>query len=203
MAEKYLLSSAYFPPVNYISLIYRSDKIYIEKEENYIKQTYRNRCLILTANGPFALSIPVLTETSKKTRIKDIKIDYSKRWQQVHLRAFISSYKSSAYFEYYSEDIEKLITGKPKYLLELNLNSLETVLRITGISTPIEYSGFFTPVTENDYDFRYKISPKKELAGTSSQKEYYQVFSNKFGFVPGLSILDLIFNIGPDSINYL
>lgn len=203
MTEKYLLSSAYFPPIHYLSLVYRADKVFIEKEENYLKQTYRNRCLILTANGQSALTVPVLSGSYNKTPVKDIGIDYSKRWQQVHLRALISSYKSSAFFEYYFEDIEKIISGKPKYLLELNLNALKTVLRITGISTPVEYTNVFEPVKENDYDFRYTISPKKEIPGISLSKEYYQVFSYKFGFVAGLSILDLIFNLGPDAINYL
>jgi hypothetical protein len=203
MPEKYLLSSAYFPNINYLSLIYRADKVLIEREENYLKQTYRNRCLILTANGPSALTVPVLSGSEKKTIIKDIKIDYSKRWQQVHLRALISSYKSSAFFEYYFDDIKQLISGKPEYLIELNRNSLNTMLRITGISTPVSYSDVFEPVKGQDYDFRYKISPKKEIPGISSAKEYFQVFSSRFGYVPGLSILDLIFNAGPDSINYL
>jgi hypothetical protein len=203
MAEKVLLSSAYFPPSHYLSIIYRADKIFIEKEENYLKQTYRNRCVILTASGPYPLSIPVLSGSLIKTPVKDIKIDYSKRWQQVHLRALISSYKSSAYFEYYFDDIEKIISGKPKYLLELNWSTLDTVLKIIGLSKPVEFTKVFESKRGNEYDFRYDISPKKEIPGKFSQKEYYQVFSQKFGFVPGLSILDLVFNVGPDSIMYL
>jgi hypothetical protein len=203
MAEKYLLSTAYFPPVYYISLINTSDKIFIENNENYLKQTYRNRCLILTANGQSALSVPVMEGSFRKTPVKDIRIDYTKRWQQVHLRALISSYKSSAFFEYYFEDIEKVILGKPEYLLDLNMSSLTTVLKITGISTQVAYTDFFEHTRGENYDFRYSISPKKEKPGIFPAKEYYQVFSNKFGFVKGLSILDLIFNTGPDSVNYL
>jgi hypothetical protein len=203
MAEKYLLSTAYFPPVYYFSLIYGADKVLIENEENYLKQTYRNRCIILTANGTSALSVPVYSGSFRKTPVKEIKIDYSKRWQQVHLRALVSSYKSSAYFEYYFEEIEKVILGKQKYLLELNQDAMETVCKIAGISTLVDYTNVFEPVTENDFDFRYIITPKKRMPGISSEKDYYQVFNYKFGFVPGLSILDLIFNAGPDSINYL
>jgi hypothetical protein len=203
MAEKYLFSSAYFPPIEYISLITAADKAYIEKEENYLKQTYRNRCSILTANGQEALSIPVLTGSSKKIPVKEIRIDYSKRWQQVHLRALQSAYKSSAFFEYYFDDIEKVISRKTEYLLDLNLNSLSTILKFIGISTPIAFTKTFEPAADRDYDFRYTISPKKEKPGISSLKEYYQVFSNKFGFVGGLSILDLLFNAGPDSAKYL
>lgn len=203
MADKYLLSTAYFPPVSYISLINSSDKIYIENKENYLKQTYRNRCLILAANGQCALSVPVLEGSFRKTPVNEIRIDYTKRWQQVHLRALISSYKSSPFFEYYFEDIEKVILGKPEYLLDLNMNSLRTVLKLTRISTQVVYTDSFEHVNGEKYDFRYSISPKKEDPGVFPAKEYYQVFSNKFGFVRGLSILDLIFNTGPDLVNYL
>jgi hypothetical protein len=203
MPEKYLLSTAYFPPVSYISLIKRAESVFIEKEENFLKQTYRSRCLILTANGPSPIIVPVLTGRNTKTPVRDIRIDYSKRWQQVHLRAITSSYKSSAYFEYYFEEIERVIRTSPEFLLDLNSDSLETIMRITGISTKVSFTGYFEPVSEKDWDFRYRISPKKEEPGLPSLKEYYQVFSNKFQFVPGLSILDLIFNTGPDSANYL
>lgn len=98
MAEKYLLSTAYFPPVHYMALIARSDEVLIEKEENYLKQTFRNRCYILSANGPLALSVPVLLGGLHKTTLKDTRIDYSKRWQQIHTRGITSSYKSSAYY---------------------------------------------------------------------------------------------------------
>src|SRR5512133_2676176 len=106
--EKYLLSTAYFPPVHYLSLISRASNVFIEQEENYLKQTYRNRCIILTAAGPSPMIVPVMMGRNSGTRVKDIRIDYSKRWQQIHLRDIISSYNSSAYFEYYFEDIEKV-----------------------------------------------------------------------------------------------
>jgi hypothetical protein len=203
MPDNYLLSSAYFPPISYISLIHRADKILIEKEENYLKQTYRNRCKIFTTNGLSVLTVPVLSGASGKTCIKDIKIDYSKRWQQVHLRALISAYRSSAFFEYFFDLVEKLINGKEEYLLDLNMKSLEIVLKILRILTPIEYTNNFEPVKGNNNDFRYIISPKKVAYGTSLPKTYYQVFEEKFGFIPDLSVLDLIFNTGPDSIYYL
>jgi hypothetical protein len=203
MPEKYLLSTAYFPPVNYLALISRAPDVCIESEENYIKQSYRNRCIILTAGGPSPMIVPVMMGGNSRTRVKDIRIDYSKRWQQIHLRTIISSYSSSAYFEFYFDEIEKVISGKPVFLLDLNDKSLETAMRITGISTNVRYTEDFEPVMGNNYDFRYKITPKKEEPGIYPVKEYYQVFSNKFQFVRGLSVLDLIFNAGPDSINYL
>jgi hypothetical protein len=199
----FLLSSAYFPPVSYISLVHSADKIWLEKEENYIKQTYRNRCRILSANGPVILTVPVLSSASSKTCIKDVRIDYSKRWQQIHIRAIKSAYSSSAFFEYYFDLAEKLINSRENYLLDLNDRSLEMVMKIAGISTPVEYTSGFSPVRGEDFDFRYSISPKKETPETYSLREYFQVFGNKYGFVPDLSVLDLIFNTGPDAIHYM
>lgn len=204
MAEKYLLSSAYFPPVHYMALISGADEISIEREENFLKQTYRNRCYILSANGPLVLSVPVLLGSFHKTAIKDIRIDYSKRWQQIHMRGISSSYKSSAFYLYYSDLVEKVIFGDYKYLIDLNMASLETAVRITGLTSRVSFTNTFEPVGNHDYDFRYKISPKKKIPDDIFNfKEYYQVFGNKSGFVPGLSILDLIFNAGPESDNYL
>jgi hypothetical protein len=204
MAEKYLLSTAYFPPVHYMALIARSDEILIEKEENYLKQTFRNRCYILSSNGPMVLSVPVLLGSFHKTALKDIKIDYSKRWQQIHTRGITSSYKSSAYYLFYYDHIEKVINRNHKYLIDLNTDALETLLRITGLTTNVSYTTAFEPAGKAAYDFRYEITPKKKIRGTIfNLTEYYQVFKNKSGFVPGLSILDLIFNAGPDSVSYL
>jgi hypothetical protein len=203
MPVRYLLSSAYFPPIDYLSLINKADNILIENEENYLKQTFRNRCIILTANGICALTVPVLSGKLNKTPIKDTRIDYSKRWQQVHLGALISSYKASPFFDYYFDEIEKLISSKPEFLADLNLNSINILMKITGLSANISLTDSFEPATGLKYDFRYSISPKNERPGISSFKEYYQVFNNKYGFVPALSSLDLIFNMGPDSNNYL
>jgi hypothetical protein len=204
MAEKYLLSTAYFPPVHYMALIARSDEVLIEKEENYLKQTFRNRCYILSANGPLALSVPVLLGSFHKTALKDIRIDYSRRWQQIHVRGITSSYKSSAYYQYYSDLIEKVIYGNHKFLIDLNREALEIVLRITGLTTLVSYTASFEPVGKEPNDFRYEISPKKIIRNNIfNLNEYFQVFKNKSGFVAGLSILDLIFNTGPDSVSYL
>jgi len=198
-----LLSTAYFPPVSCFALIKNADKILIEKEENYIKQTYRNRCRILTANGPEYLTVPVLSASFRKTPVKDVRIDYSKRWQQIHIRAFTSAYRSSAFFEFFFDPVEKLINSKETFLLDFNMKSLETVLKALKLAIPAYFTEAFQSVTGRADDFRYSISPKKETPGFFSPREYFQVFSNKFGFVPDLSILDLIFNAGPDSAEYL
>lgn len=203
MAGKLLISTAYLPPVEYFSLISDAEEIIIEKEENYIKQSYRNRCYILSAHGSQLLSVPVYLGSVHKTLIKDIRIDYSKRWQQVHLRAMTASYNSSPFFEFYFESLEKIISANHEFLIDLNMALLEKILQILKLKKSIIYSSVFEPIENNTYDFRYKITPKKE--SSFPQKPYIQVFDTGSGFVPYLSVLDLIFNIGPDatkSINH-
>jgi hypothetical protein len=203
MQEKYLFSSAYFPPVHYFALIPEAHRICIEKRENYIKQTWRNRCRILTANGPASLTVPILLGSFHKVPVKDIKIDYSKKWQQVHLRGLVSSYRLSPFFEYFYEIVENVILGNHKYLLDLNMYSLDALIKITGIRTSVSYTSEFEDINKEPYDFRYLITPKKNpLEQDFSFKEYPQVFCDRFEFIPGLSMLDLIFNAGPDAQKY-
>ncbi len=199
MPNEILLSTAYFPPVEYFSLIRGAEKVLIEKEENYIKQTYRNRCRILSSNGPVNLSVPVM-KTLPKTLLKDIAIDYSKRWQQVHIRALYSSYGRSPYFMFYSEGFEKILAKKHRFLLDLNTELLNECLNILKLERVIAFTSSFSMTADAVNDFRYCISPK-----TFSEykcKPYMQVFTTG-NFVPGLSVLDLLFNLGPDSIYYI
>ena len=196
-----LISTAYLPPIEYMSVISGAEEVYIEKEENYLKQSYRNRCYILSAHGPQILTVPVFLGSVHKTLIKDIRIDYSKRWQQVHLRAMKASYNSSPFFEYYFETFEKLITTDHEFLLDLNIALTESVLQILKIKPAICYTESFDPAENKPHDYRYTISPKKKSSYNS--KRYLQVFDNGNGFVPNLSIIDLIFNAGPESVKYL
>jgi hypothetical protein len=201
MAGNLLVSTAYLPPVEYFSLISHTDEIFIETEENYLKQSYRNRCYILEAHGPQLLTVPVLQGSQHKTPIKDIKIDYSKRWQQVHLRAISASYRASPYFQFYFESIEKIISKKADYLFDLNMELTESLLKMMKIETQLTYTTYFQPVENNENDFRYKLSPKNESDFLT--REYIQVFNNNNTFVKGLSIIDLIFNMGPEAVDYL
>jgi hypothetical protein len=201
MAAKILVSTAYLPPVEYFSLILRADEVFIEREENYLKQTYRNRCKILSAHGPQILSVPVYLGSLHKVPIKDIRIDYSKRWQQVHLRAMTASYNSSPFFEFYFENIEKIISKNHVFLLDLNNELTKSILKILKIRKTISYTTNFEPIGDVKYDFRYKISAKEESHYVA--KEYIQVFSNSEGFIPFMSIVDLVFNMGPEAVDYL
>jgi len=200
MAVKVLVSTAYLPPAEYFSLFKNADEILIEREENYLKQSYRNRCYILSSHGLQLLTVPVYLGSFHKTSIKDIRIDYSKRWQKVHLGAIIASYNSSPYFQFYFDDIEKIISGNFEFLIDLNMKLTELLLKLLKIKANPVWSSHFEPPVNNDYDYRYRLSPKKK--SEYRVKEYLQVFDGN-GFLQGLSVLDLIFNTGPEAGSYL
>lgn len=201
MAGKILVSTAYLPPVEYFSLISRNDEVLIEREENYLKQSYRNRCYILSSHGQQLLSVPVFLGSQHKTLVKDIRIDYSKRWQQVHLGALTAAYNSSPYFQFYFEGIESIISRKTDFLLDLNMELTEKILEMLKIKVKIAYTTNFKPVAQDNNDFRYSLSPKKE--SQFRVREYIQVFGKNNEFVHRLSIVDLIFNMGPEAEGYL
>jgi hypothetical protein len=196
-----LVSTAYLPPVEYISLISQADEVLVELEENYLKQSYRNRCYILSAHGPQLLSVPVCLGTQHKTPLKEIRIDYSKRWQQVHLRALTASYSASPYFQFYFEYIEKIISKKTDFLIDLNMELTETVIKILKLNIRLTQTTHFESVGEAANDFRYKISPKKK--SQFIVKEYMQVFNTFNRTDHRLSIIDLAFNMGPEALDYL
>ncbi len=200
MPGEILISTAYFPPAEYFSLIKNADTVLIEREENYVKQTYRNRCKILASNGIMSLTVPVMKGTPAKVPTKDIIIDYSKRWQQVHIRAITSSYNRSPYFQFYFGQIEKILLSNHKFLVDLNDELLYNCLELLNIKKFVSRTYSFRPAGNTDRDFRYSISPK-EISGYH-YTPYIQVFGQN-GFVEGLSILDLIFNMGPEAVEYL
>lgn len=201
MALKIVLSTAYLPPAEYFSLILKADYVQVEREENYLKQSYRNRCYILSSHGPQLLTVPVCKGSLHKTPVKDIRIDYSKRWQQVHLRAMLASYSSAPYFEYYFGDIEHIISKNHSFLIDLNLELTEALLKIIRSDKKISFTTDFTPPGEIENDFRYSISPK--IASDFRVKEYLQVFNSNSTTLQGLSIVDMIFNVGPQSAFHL
>jgi hypothetical protein len=201
MTGKILVSTAYLPPAEYFAVISQAEEALIEREENYLKQSYRNRCYILSSHGPQLLTVPVYLGSQHKTPIKDIRIDYSKRWQQIHLGAIIASYGSSPYFQYYFENIEKIISRKIDFLFDLNMELIDSALKMLKLDSIITCTKDFAPISESENDFRYKISPKKE--SKHPIREYMHVFDSGNRFVHRLSIIDLIFNMGPEAGSYL
>ena len=193
-----LLSTAYLPPLAWFQKIISSDRIFIEKHEHFVKQTYRNRCHIYGANGVQALSIP-LENTHEKTLISEKKIAYKQNWQQQHWRSIESAYRNSPYFIYYEDELKSFYQDKYEHLLEYNTEILKALFKLLKIKTELCFTDSFEKKAADDH--RYKISPK---AGPENDlKPYTQVFSEKHGFQPNLSIIDLLFNKGPDSVEYL
>lgn len=213
-----LLSTAYFPPVSWFALVAKSftlspdgviaSKVYLESCETYIKQTYRNRCLIATSQGTESLSFPIVHDGDYA--ITHVKVDYSTPWIQRTERAIASAYEHSAFFEYYADELFSILESKPGTLWDLNLSIIGFFLRKTGISAEILPTSEYTPRGDSSpmygEDYRDMIHPKRPntvLTDLGLDKEYFQVFSSKSGFIRDLSIMDLLFNEGPSSIIYL
>lgn len=190
------LSIAYFPPLSYISLLRKGD-VFLEACESYQKQSWRNRCNILSANGIEALQVPVVHDwdaAGRKPLITEVKVDYSKGFLVRHQRAIDSAYMSSAYFEYYRDELFSIMDRKPETLWELDKSILDFFLRSLGIPAP--------QLTESFASAALDVHPK-HLDIYYKEKPYFQVFSGKYGFVKNLSIMDLLFNEGPGAVEYL
>ena len=182
-----------------------ADEVLLEQHENFIKQSYRNRCNILAANGVLALSIPLVKPPEIKVNIKDIRIDYKTDWQKQHLKSIESAYRNSPFYEYLIDDFIPIYQKKPQYLFEFNLLLINTVLKIIEIDKKIGFTDNFFVPNDESFDFRYRIKPKKQSEEIThlANKEYYQVFNSKHPFQPDLSIIDLLFNLGSETYGYL
>ncbi len=197
-----ILSTAYLPPVNYFAIIASGVDIKIEKFENYQKQSYRNRCHIYSANGLLSLNIPVVREGSIHNPVSGTRIDYSENWQIKHWRAIESAYKSSPYFDYYRDEFYPLISEhKSEYLFDYNLELINILIKLTGIDSSIGVTERFVK-DYGEYDFRDSFHPKRREIETKNG-QYLQVFAHKYGFIDNLSIIDLLFNKGPETKEYL
>lgn len=195
-----LVHPTYFPSIAHCIAIANSEEIVFEVADNYQKQTYRNRALIYAANGKLALTIPVKYSQKNRQLYKDIQIANDSNWQLLHWKSLESAYKTSPFFEYYEDELKHLFFNKAENLMEHNLKCLETIMDCLQLDIPISKTVRFEKEVSNS-DFRHLVNARKE---TSIDIEpYTQVFSNKHGFIPNLSILDLLFNEGPNALTYL
>ncbi|MBM3419944.1 MAG: WbqC family protein [Bacteroidetes bacterium] len=200
-----LLSTAYLPPLAYFGALVSHGCIIIEKHENFIKQTYRNRCIIAGPNGLQTLTVPVLRGSFHKVGIGELEIDYSRRWIPVHSGAISAAYRNAPYYHFYANDLIDIISERHNLLIELNTKLLVYILDILKIKTAICYTGSFVHPDNNPDDMRYLFSPKRaeKFPASMSFTPYIQVFHERHGFLPDLSIIDLLFNLGPDAASYL
>jgi len=206
--NRVILSTAYLPPVEYISAIYNSSGTVIEQCERFQKQSYRSRCHIYSASGLLALTIPVSRAQGHYLPIREMRIDYSAKWQQEHWRAIVSAYRTSPFFEYYEDDFAPFYHKRYEFLFDFNTELLTMILSLMGVKCNIEYTQeFLHEYSSRDVlDMREVIHPKREPFNYNTGKksgQYFQVFAHKHGFISNLSSADLLFNEGPDSISYL
>ena len=206
-----LLQTTYFGPIQWYQKLYRYDHCMIEQYDSFQKQTYRNRCVIATANGTQALTVPI--EHSPLTPhlsplVKDLRISDHNQWRRVHWNALQSAYSESPFFEYYADDLRPFFEQKYDYLLDFNEAIRQKICELIDIHPGVEYTKEYTSnislQTSDITDFRDVINAKHPQPDAAFKpKDYWQVFRHKHGFLPNLSILDLLFNMGPESIFYL
>ena len=204
---KALLSSTYFGPIQWYQKLNRYDECLIERHESFIKQTYRNRMLIPTTNGPLSLTIPTNHDISLS--MKDIRISDHANWRHVHWNALLSAYGESPFFEYYQDDIRPFFEKKYEFLFDFNMETTEKMIELLDIRPKISITEAYIQSKELEEedeikDFRDAIRPKKPLPDAEfAPQRYYQVYEQKHGFQPNMSILDLLFNEGNEAIFYL
>ena len=203
MDNHLVLPALYLPPISYFRVIQASTApILLERYEHYPKQTYRTRTSIYAANGKLDLIVPVRKGNNGHTQMKDVRINYEADWQRLHWMSLQTAYRSSAYFEYYEADFAKFYSEKYELLFDYNAAQLELLLRLLKIARQVGYTDSYGEHYAAAVDFRQSIHPKKE-SPIGVNKAYYQVFENKYGFIADLSIVDLLFNHGPNSKAYL
>ena len=195
-----LLHPTYFSPIIQYVAISKSETICFEVEDNFQKQTYRNRCFIYTAEGKHLLNVPIQHNKGVKQKTKDVKIDYKDDWNKLHLKTLFTAYNSSPFFEFYIDDLLPIFNKKHTFLLDLNLLSHQIIMDALELKVSTSKTEeFFKDTLLKDY--RNLAISKKEPPYNLAR--YIQVFEQNHGFIPNLSILDLLFMEGPNALNYL
>ena len=196
-----LLCSAYLPPVSFFTAINSGGDVLIEQYDNYCKQTYRNRCRIATAGGVQTLTIPVVKSDSPKQLMKDVRISDHGEWRRQHWNALESAYMNSPFFMYYQDDFRPFYDKKYEFLVDFNTELTLLILKLAGINKELRLTESYTRHTDGTTDFRQMVEPG--VQESAAPHPYWQVFKQKYGFLPNLSAVDLLFNMGPEFPLYL
>ncbi|MBP3230511.1 MAG: WbqC family protein [Prevotella sp.] len=204
-----ILSSTYFGPVQWYQKLCRHGHVAIERYDHFMKQTYRNRCVIAAANGPQALTVPVEKGETQPLLMKDVRISDHGNWRHLHWQALQSAYGESPFFEFYADDLRPFFEKRWTWLFDFNLDITQKMCELLDIQPTIELTSEFVPAAGNLgqpslKDFRDAIHPKHPLPDSEFEpRRYYQVYESRHGFQPNLSILDLLFNMGNESVLYI
>ena len=201
--KQVILSSAYLAPIEYYTKLLAYDTAYIERYDHYMKQTFRNRCVIASAGGALALTIPTEKSDEGKCLMKDIRISDHGNWRHVHWNAFVAGYKHSPFFDYYADEFRGFFERKYTFLFDFNMELCQWVCEQIDMQPRLVPTSDYLTAPEGMDDFRERIHPKHLYAETDPDfvpAVYYQVFDQKQGFIPYLSIADLLFNMGPESL---
>ena len=198
---KIIIHPTYFPNIDLLSQLIKSENILFEISDKYIKQTLRNRTEIHAANGKLILSIPVKYSSSKKEKYKDIKICYNSSWQKIHLKSIESAYRNSPYYDFFEDYFIKFFNKKEKFLIDANIKSIELIYDILDMKMKYDLTNDYKNKLENYTDYRKLVDSNYDEK--MSKINYSQVFQEKNGFISGLSSLDIIFNKGLESLDYI
>ncbi len=194
-----LLPLFYLPPVSWFTVFLdENNRVFLERYEHFPKQTYRNRANIYGANGKLSLIIPVRHDGCRT--FKDVKISYAEDWQKIHWKSIKTAYQSSPFFEFYEEQLSRIFEMKPEFLLDLNHKALEIIQTILKSNTSFDFTERYV-AEPGMLDFRNSFLAKDQ--SELGFNPYYQVFSDRLGFLENLSVIDLICNKGPESVTYI
>ena len=191
----------YFPSQAFFSLL-ATKNLLIEHCENYQKRSFRNKCVILGAQGPQMLTVPLLKGKHQKQSIRETKISYSENWGHQHLQALVSAYGKAPYFDHYIDKISILFESKETYLFSFNLKIIKTISELIGLTKPLQLTRKYLASNHYDEDFRDLFNPKNYTSIVFAE-DYFQVFADRFDFCKNLSIVDLLFCLGPATMLYL
>ena len=197
-----LISTAYLPTIQYMAFLARHDIVAIEQYETFPKQTFRNRSVIATGNGTLMLNVPVTRPNGNHTMTGDMTVSYHEPWNVRHWRAIVSAYNAAPYFLYYRDGIEEILLKRHEHLIELNDELLKYLLKKMKIECSLEYTTSYLQSSVNIWDLRNSLTAKRRLQGQTFPS-YSQVFVNRHGFLPNISVIDLLFNLGPEAKTYL
>lgn len=199
---KPLISTAYLPTVRYMSVLAKYGAAIIEQHETFPKQTFRNRTTIATGNGLMMLNVPVSRPSGNHTTTAEMVVSYHEPWNIRHWRAIASAYNAAPYFLYYKDELDEILMHRYDHLLHLNEALLHYLLKKLKITCQLEYSQTFIRETESYIDLRDSLTAKRDNPD-NTYPHYSQVFENRHGFLPNLSVIDLLFNLGPEAKSYL